>query len=464
MAIAGGLLNMDVNRAQHRESDGSGGLVIDFDERNQLRAQPMEAFRGKASSLEQLQEQSGDRAQAMAMASLEQQNEWGRNAELAEGSAMERSDGDVALPEQADEAIKAARFLEGEVERLEQLVPDFQQRYPDLPKTQQLAAELNKRREQLGMVQQALRLTQQQYGQQAGAKAIGAVPAEEGEVGTSSFKPLAEITAGLPKKQGTVLFREAFSAVPPEKQAAVTELFEGPSNQFGTRDVTWIPPEQVQGAQQLDSLRLRASRLKRQANEERIASAKARRQGVGQGADVQDMLDKEGTLTGNAAPQAGDTQRSLPLAGTGYQPRAVNDPDAYTPRSAPPATVAPFQTPGVAGERRPVPSGAEGKGAMAITEAQERRALHTHLAEHITKVAQLGADKVAPYPTKPISTAMLQRIHAQIEKRQAAQAPASERPANATEESRRETEQRQWQNAKSKPAPIAAAPYSIRRP
>ena len=439
MAIAGGLLNMDVNRAQHRESDGSGGLVIDFDERNQLRAQPMEAFRGKASSLEQLQEQSGDRAQAMAMASLEQQNEWGRNAELAEGAAMERSDADVALPEQADEAIKAAQFLEGEIERLEKTLPDLQQQSPDSPKIQQFTTELNQRREQLGQVQQAIKLTRQQYVQRPGTKAIEGIPAEEGEVGTSTFKPLAEITAGLPKKQGAVLFREAFSAVPPEKQAAVTELFEGPSNQFGTRDVTWVSPEQLQQGQQLDSLRLRASRLKRQANEERIVQARARRQA------------------------AEPSQLSLPLPpGRPGGNLRVNSPDAYTPREAPPATVAPAQTPGVAGERKPVPSGSAGKGAMAITKAQERRALHTHLADHITKVAQLGEGNVAPYRSP--STALLERLHAQIEKRQAAMAPASARPTNVTEESRREAEQRQWANAKGRAAPIAAAPMTIRRP
>ena len=473
MAIAGGLLNMDVRRAQHRTSDGSGGLVIDFNERNQLVAQPMEAFRGKASSLEQLQEQSGDRAEAMALASLEQQGEWDRNAELAEGAVMERSDGDVALPEQADETLKAAQFLEGEIERLEQLVPVFQQRYPDLPKTQELAAELNQRREQLGQVQQALRLTQQQYGQRSGTKEIEAVPAEEGEVGTTRFKPLADVTKGLPKGKGAVLFREAFSAVPPEKQSAVTELFEGPSNQFGTRDVTWVSPEQLQTMRDIDSYGLRAARSRRQANEERIAQARARRQGAGQGADTSDMLDgKSGTLTGNAAPQVGDTQRNLPLAGAGYRPRTF-DANAYGPElpaalqpapatTAPATVIGPAKTPGVAGERKPVPSGSAGKGAMAITKAQERRALYTHLADHITKVAQLGEGNVAPYRSP--STALLGRIHAQIEKRQAAQAPAAPRPVNVTEESRRETEQRQWATAKNRPAPIATAPYSIRRP
>ena len=99
---------------------------------------------------------------------------------------------------------------------------------------------------------------------------------------------------------------------------------------------------------------------------------------------------------------------------------------------------------------------------MAITKAQERRALHTHLADHITKVAQLGEGNVAPYRSP--STALLERLHAQIEKRQAAMAPASARPTNVTEEGRRETEQRQWANAKDRPAPIAAAPMTIRRP
>lgn len=99
---------------------------------------------------------------------------------------------------------------------------------------------------------------------------------------------------------------------------------------------------------------------------------------------------------------------------------------------------------------------------MAITKAQERRALHTHLAEHITKVAQHGEGNVRPYRSP--STALLGRIHAQIEKRQAAQAPASPRPANITEESRRETEQRQWASASNRPAPIAATPMTIRRP
>jgi hypothetical protein len=365
ISTALGLLNTDANRAQGLPMDGTGGLVIDFDPRAGVPvAQRMEAFTGRASSLEQLQEMAGDRLTAAGtMVGVDRQNEQLRDNALEPGGVDVEG---LANSNVSDGTARRLAALEQDIEVLNKVVPQLQSVDPQGEDTLKKAQSLALKQEQLAQAKQVL-ATARASG--SGQLPATAVPVEN----MRPVKPLAEVLDGL--EGGEVLFTDPANRPTP------------PPDAIDTGGVVWVPPEQVQASQ----TRNRINRKKSSADWQlRIAEEQERRAAVRGAAKPYAPAD---------ASRADAAAAPIKAPTVGLSERKV--------QRTPQAPVA------------PVPSPQQRSSAdMAITREQERRlSAFEHKLQYNLKVQLGDPDQQVGAYAAPKSDALLDAITTARKKR-----------------------------------------------